>query len=140
MKKSRWEICYILGFGVIFSLAIQTGKFLLWRQGSTPWNPKVGGKGVGMTSSDWMEFSGTGSLLLLADIPSRRSVAISASVTVIPRLPAGRMVRGSLHLPFLWTCLHPTLVGPLMKLWRIQGKVSINKKGLLHVLLLWYTP
>ena len=34
-------MCCILGFGVIFSLALPTGKFPLWREGSTIWNTKV---------------------------------------------------------------------------------------------------
>ena len=46
----------------------------------------------------------------------------------------------SLCLTNLLTCLPPLLVGPLLKLWRIQGKVSTNLKGLLRSLLLWYGP
>ena len=58
IKKLRQDMCRILGFGVTFSLELPTGKFPLWRQGSTPWNTQVSDDGVGNTSSECMKFSG----------------------------------------------------------------------------------
>ena len=60
------------------------------------------------------------------------------SVTLIQRLPEGIMGRGSLRLPCLLTCLPPPLVGPLLKLWRSQGKVFPNIKGLIWGLIMFY--
>ena len=51
-------------------------------------------EGLGNTSSDCMTFLGAGPLSSLTDTPSQRSVAMSASVTVIPPLPEGRMGKG----------------------------------------------
>ena len=87
-------MCCILEIIFIFVLALPTGKFPLWHQGSMPWNTKVSDEGVGKTSSDCITLSGAGSLLSLTYIPSRRSVAMSYSVTVIPRLTGGSMGRG----------------------------------------------
>ena len=49
---------------------------------------------VGKTSSYCMIFSGAGLLLSLTAIPSRCIVEMSASITVIPQLPEGRMGSG----------------------------------------------
>ena len=133
-------MCCILRFGFIFSLDLPKGKLSLWCQGSMSWNTKVSDEGVGKTSSECMKLSESGLLPLSTTTPSQRSVEMSAFVTVIPRLPEERMGRGYLCLTCLWTCLTPTLLGPLMKIWRSQGKVSPNRKGLLPGLLLWYTP
>ena len=51
-------------------------------------------EGVEKISSDCMKLSERGPLLSLTAIPSQRSLEISASVTVIPQLPEGRMGRG----------------------------------------------
>ena len=50
------------------------------------------------------------------------------------------MVRGVSSSSLLWACLPPPLVGPLLKLWRSQGNVSKNWKGLSRGLLIWYAP
>ena len=94
MKNLGQYMYCILGFGVILSLALPTGKFLLWCQVSTPWNPKSVDEGLGKTSSDGIKSSRVGSLLSSTSVPSRHSMKISASVVVVPRLPGGRMGRG----------------------------------------------
>ena len=52
----------------------------------------------------------------------------------------GGWARESLCITWIWTCLPPPIVGPLLKLWSIQGKVYPNRKSLLLWLLLWYEP
>ena len=52
----------------------------------------------------------------------------------------GGWAGGSLSFPYLWTCLPPPLVVPLMNLWRSQGKFSPNRKFLLWGLILSYAP
>ena len=52
----------------------------------------------------------------------------------------GEWVGDYLHLPCIWTCLPPPMVGPLLKIWRSQCKVSPNLKDLIWGLLLWYSP
>ena len=87
-----------------------------------------------------MTFSGAALLSLVTTFRLRRSVEMSASVTIILWLPEQRMGRGvslsslSLNLSTL------PLVVPLMKLCRIQENVSQNQKGLLRGLLWWYAP
>ena len=51
-------------------------------------------EGVGKTSSYCIIFSGSSYLSFSTDIPSPKSVAMSASVTVIPQLTEGRMHTG----------------------------------------------
>ena len=52
----------------------------------------------------------------------------------------GEWVGEYIHLPCLWTCLPPLMVGPLLKIRRIQYKVSPNLKDLIGGLLLGYAP
>ena len=51
----------------------------------------------------------------------------------------GGWAGGYLCITCLWTCLPPPLVGPLMKLWRIQVKLSPNRKVILRGFILWYS-
>ena len=58
-----------------------------------PQNPMVIGEGGGKTLLDYITFSGACPFSSLDDIPSQRSLSISASITVIPQLPEGRIGR-----------------------------------------------
>ena len=126
----RQDICCILGIGVIFKLALPTGKFPLWRQGLTPWNPKLSDEGGGNISSDWMTFS-EGRLVVVVNCypltTERGNVVLHHSVTTTDWREDGQ----DSHFFFLVSePVYPLLwVGPLLKLWIIQGKLSPNQKG-----------
>ena len=125
-KKSRRDMCCILGIRVIFSLDIPTRKLPLWHQGSTPWNKNLSDEGVGKTPSDCIELSGAGLLLSLTAIPSRRSVEISASITVIPQLTEESMGRGVSLSSLYLNLYNPSSVGTTAE-YMEDSRVSIYK-------------